>query len=50
MGYNVIKAFYAQHQLESLRAENEILEELLQAGSGKPSRNCGMFWLLPVLG
>jgi ATP-binding cassette, subfamily F, member 3 len=35
MGYNVIKAFYAQHQLESLHVENEILEELLQAGSGK---------------
>ncbi|MBT1703419.1 ABC-F family ATP-binding cassette domain-containing protein [Chryseosolibacter indicus] len=35
VGYNVIKAFYAQHQLESLHVENEILEELLQAGSGK---------------
>jgi ATP-binding cassette subfamily F protein 3 len=35
MGYNVIKAFYAQHQLESLHVENEILEELKQAGSGK---------------
>jgi ATP-binding cassette subfamily F protein 3 len=35
MGYNVIRAFYAQHQLESLRMENEILEELVQAGSGK---------------
>src|SRR5690606_27633359 len=35
MGYNVIKAFYAQHQLESLRVDNEILEELMQAGSGK---------------
>ncbi|MFD0998146.1 ABC-F family ATP-binding cassette domain-containing protein [Ohtaekwangia kribbensis] len=35
MGFNVIRAFYAQHQLESLRVENEILEELLQAGSGK---------------
>jgi ATP-binding cassette, subfamily F, member 3 len=35
MGYNVIKAFYAQHQLESLHVDNEILEELLQAGSGK---------------
>lgn len=35
MGYNVIRAFYAQHQLESLRVENEILEELMQAGSGK---------------
>ncbi|MFZ6010962.1 MAG: ribosomal protection-like ABC-F family protein [Bacteroidota bacterium] len=35
LGYNVIKAFYAQHQLESLHVENEILEELKQAGSGK---------------
>jgi ATP-binding cassette subfamily F protein 3 len=35
MGYNVIKAFYAQHQLEALRVDNEILEEMLQAGSGK---------------
>ncbi len=34
-GYNVIPAFYAQHQLESLAVENEILEELKQAGSGK---------------
>lgn len=35
MGYNVIRAFFAQHQLESLHVENEILEELVQAGSGK---------------
>lgn len=35
IGYNVIKAFFAQHQLESLHVENEVLEELLQAGSGK---------------
>jgi ATP-binding cassette, subfamily F, member 3 len=35
MGYNVIKAFYAQHQLEALHVDNEILQELLQAGSGK---------------
>jgi len=35
MGYNVIQAFFAQHQLESLHLENEILEELKQAGSGK---------------
>lgn len=35
LGFNVIKAFYAQHQLESLRVDNEILEELMQAGSGK---------------
>lgn len=35
MGYNVIPAFYAQHQLESLDTENEILDEMKQAGSGK---------------
>lgn len=35
IGYNVIKGFFAQHQLESLHVENEILEELKQAGSGK---------------
>ena len=35
MGYNVIQAFYAQHQLESLHVENEIIEEMKQAGSGK---------------
>jgi ATP-binding cassette subfamily F protein 3 len=35
IGYNVIAGFFAQHQLESLHIENEILEELKQAGSGK---------------
>jgi ATP-binding cassette subfamily F protein 3 len=35
IGYNVIQAFYAQHQLESLHVENEILDEMKQAGSGK---------------
>jgi ATP-binding cassette subfamily F protein 3 len=35
IGFNVIPAFYAQHQLESLNAENEILEEMKQAGSKK---------------
>ncbi|HWA34026.1 MAG TPA: ABC-F family ATP-binding cassette domain-containing protein, partial [Cyclobacteriaceae bacterium] len=35
IGYNVIQGFYAQHQLEALHVENEILEELKQAGSGK---------------
>ncbi|MFZ5971852.1 MAG: ABC-F family ATP-binding cassette domain-containing protein [Bacteroidota bacterium] len=35
IGHNVIYGFYAQHQLESLRVENEILDELKQAGSGK---------------
>ncbi|MES2387931.1 MAG: ABC-F family ATP-binding cassette domain-containing protein [Bacteroidota bacterium] len=34
-GYNVIKAFFAQHQLESLNVENSMLEELKQAGSTK---------------
>lgn len=35
LGYNVIQGFFAQHQLESLHLENEILDELKQAGSGK---------------
>lgn len=35
IGYNVIYGFYAQHQLESLKVDNEILDELKQAGSGK---------------
>jgi ATP-binding cassette subfamily F protein 3 len=35
LGFNVIPAFYAQHQLEALHVENEVLEELKQAGSGK---------------
>jgi ATP-binding cassette subfamily F protein 3 len=35
IGYNVIYGFYAQHQLESLHVDNEILDELKQAGSGK---------------
>jgi len=35
MGFNVIPAFFAQHQLEALHVENEILDELKQAGSGK---------------
>ena len=34
-GYNVNQAFYAQHQLEALSIQNEILEELKQSGSGK---------------
>lgn len=35
IGYNVIQGFFAQHQLESLHVDNEILDELKQAGSGK---------------
>lgn len=34
-GHNVVNAFYAQHQLESLGVDNEILEELKQFGTGK---------------
>ncbi|GHE72088.1 MULTISPECIES: ABC-F family ATP-binding cassette domain-containing protein [Roseivirga] len=37
-GYNVNTAFYAQHQLESLNIENEIIQELQQAGSNKSER------------
>ena len=35
VGHNVIYGFYAQHQLEDLHAESEMLEELKQAGSRK---------------
>lgn len=34
-GFNVIASFYAQHQIEALTLENEILDELKQAGTGK---------------
>lgn len=34
-GFNVITTFYAQHQLEALNVNNEILQELQQAGSDK---------------
>jgi ATP-binding cassette subfamily F protein 3 len=34
-GYNVIKSFFAQHQLEALGVNNEILQEMTQAGSKK---------------
>ncbi|WP_436517017.1 ribosomal protection-like ABC-F family protein [Ekhidna sp. To15] len=34
-GHNVINSFYAQHQLESLVVQNDLLEELKQAGTGK---------------
>ncbi|MEM0940939.1 MAG: ABC-F family ATP-binding cassette domain-containing protein [Bacteroidota bacterium] len=34
-GYNVINSFYAQHQLESLELQNDLLEELKLAGTGK---------------
>jgi ATP-binding cassette subfamily F protein 3 len=35
IGYNLEKTFYAQHQLESLNINNDILEELAQMGSKK---------------
>lgn len=34
-GHNVEESFYAQHQLESLDVNNEILDELKLCGSGK---------------
>lgn len=34
-GHNVEESFYAQHQLEALNVELEILEELKMCGSGK---------------
>jgi ATP-binding cassette subfamily F protein 3 len=35
LGFNVNMAFYAQHQLEALNLDHEILEELKLCGSGK---------------
>jgi len=34
-GYNVEESFYAQHQLEALNQNNDVLEELKEARSGK---------------
>ncbi|WP_074238647.1 ribosomal protection-like ABC-F family protein [Chitinophaga niabensis] len=34
-GHNVVTSFYAQHQLEALHMDNEILEELKGVGSGR---------------
>ena len=33
-GYNVITSFFAQHQLQALHLENEILQEMTEHGSG----------------
>jgi len=33
-GYNVITSFFAQHQLQALHLENEVLQELTEHGSG----------------
>ena len=35
LGHNVMTSFYAQHQLEALDLESEIIEELKQEGTGK---------------
>ena len=35
VGYNVRETFFAQHQLEALRLENNLLEELQQTGTTK---------------
>ncbi|MFN8248163.1 MAG: ABC-F family ATP-binding cassette domain-containing protein [Ferruginibacter sp.] len=34
-GHNVVESFYAQHQLEALNMDNDILEEMKEARSGK---------------
>ncbi|NVK48862.1 MAG: ABC-F family ATP-binding cassette domain-containing protein [Cyclobacteriaceae bacterium] len=34
-GHNVIQSFYAQHQLEALTLDNEIIQEMAQEGSSK---------------
>ncbi|MEO7801334.1 MAG: ATP-binding cassette domain-containing protein [Ginsengibacter sp.] len=34
-GHNVVDSFYAQHQLEALNINNDVLEEMQRAGSGK---------------
>ncbi|MGN6567921.1 MAG: ABC-F family ATP-binding cassette domain-containing protein [Flavipsychrobacter sp.] len=34
-GHNVEESFYAQHQLEALNVENDLLDEMKQCGSGK---------------
>ncbi len=34
-GHNIEESFYAQHQLEALSIEKEILEEMLASGTGK---------------
>ena len=51
LGYNVSFSFYAQHQLESLRVEDSMLEELKQANPTKSDGELrGVLGLLPVLG
>ena len=32
-GHNVVQSFYAQHQLESLRLDNSVIQEMANAGS-----------------
>ncbi len=34
-GHNVVESFYAQHQLEALNLDNDVLEEMKEARSGK---------------
>lgn len=34
-GHNVIRSFFAQHQLEALTLDNEIIQEMAQSGSRK---------------
>ena len=41
-GHNVISSFYAQHQIEALNVENEILDELKLAGTDKTEQELRM--------
>jgi ATP-binding cassette subfamily F protein 3 len=47
LGHNVVMSFYAQHQLDSLHADNTILQELQIVGANRPEsdlrRIAGMF-------
>lgn len=47
LGHNVVMSFYAQHQLDSLHADNTILQELQSNAGGKPESEirklAGMF-------
>jgi ATP-binding cassette subfamily F protein 3 len=35
-GHNIEESFYAQHQLEALNINNDVLDELKNSGTGKP--------------
>jgi len=39
IGYNVVSSFYAQHQVEALTLNNEVLDELKQSGSRRTEQD-----------